>query len=76
MSVEYRKNRKRWGYQFYLHGKCFSRYAWDTKTEAKEAEREAYSDAKNNPGHQPTALATASGAYLIASAERGRSNGG
>jgi site-specific recombinase XerC len=73
MSVEYRKNRKRWGYRFYLRGQCFSRYAWDSKTEAKQAEREAQVEARKNPGLQPTALLTASGAYLIASAERGRS---
>jgi site-specific recombinase XerC len=73
MSVEYRKNRKRWGYRFFLRGQCFSRYVWDSKTEAKQAEREAQVDARKNPGLQPTALLTASGAYLIASAERGRS---
>ena len=38
MSVEYRKDRKKWGYRFYLRGQCFKRYAWETKTEAKEAE--------------------------------------
>jgi integrase len=73
MSVEYRKNRKRWGYRFYLRGQCFSKYVWDSKTEAKQAEREAQVDARKNPALQPTALLTASGAYLIASAERGRS---
>ncbi len=73
MSVEYRKNRKKWGYRFYLRGQCFSRYVWDTKTEAKRAEQEAQVEARKNPALQPTALATASGAYLIASAERGRS---
>jgi integrase len=73
MSVEYRKNRKRWGYRFYLRGQCFSRYAWDTKTEAKQAEQEAQVEARKTPGLQPTALLTASGAYLIASAERERS---
>ena len=74
MSAElYRKNRKKWGYRFYLRGKCSSRYAWDTKTQAKQAEQEAQVEARKNPALQPTALATASGAYLIASAERGRS---
>src|SRR5262249_36704291 len=73
MSVEYRKNRKKWGYRFYLRGKCFTRYVWETKTEAKAAERVARIEAEKTPALQPTALATASGAYLIASAERGRS---
>ncbi|HEV8341586.1 MAG TPA: hypothetical protein VGR30_04365 [Candidatus Binatia bacterium] len=66
MSVEYRENRKKWGYRFYLRGQCFKRYAWDSKTEAKQAEREAQVEARKNPGLQPAALATASGAYLIA----------
>jgi hypothetical protein len=73
MSVEYREDRKKWGYRFYQAGKCFKKYAWDTKTEAKQAEQAAQVDARKNPALQPTAMATASGAYLIASAERGRS---
>jgi integrase len=73
MSVESRDDRKKWGYRFYLRGQCFKKYAWDTKTEAKEAEREAQVEAKKSPTLQPTALVTAGGAYLIASAERGRS---
>jgi len=73
MSVEYRDDRKKWGYRFYLFGQCFKKYAWDTKTEAKEAEREAQVEAKKSPRLQPAALITASGAYLIASVEDGRS---
>jgi integrase len=73
MSVEYRKNRKKWGYRFYLRGICFTRFRWDTKTEARAAERVARTEAEHAPAFHPTALATASGAYLIASAERGRS---
>jgi len=69
MSVEYRKDPKKWGYRFYLRGQCFRKYAWHAKTEAKQAEQQAQVDARNNPALQPTALATAAGAYLIASAE-------
>jgi hypothetical protein len=72
MSVEYREDRGKWGYRFYQRGQCYKKYAWETKTEAKEAERQAQVDAKNSPALQPTALITASGAYLIASAEGGR----
>ena len=72
MSVEYREDRKKWGYRFYLRGQCFKKYAWETKTEAKEAEQQAKVDARNSPALQPTALATAAGAYLIASAEGGK----
>jgi hypothetical protein len=73
MSAEYRRDRKKWGYRFYLRGQCFTRHVWDTKTEAKQAEREARAEAAKSPALQPTAMATASGGYLIASAERGRS---
>jgi hypothetical protein len=73
MSVEYRKNRSKWGYRFYLRGKCYSRYVWETKTEARAAERIARTEAEKSPVLQPTALDTASGAFLIASAERQRS---
>ena len=69
MSAEYRKDRKKWGYRFYLRGQCFTRHAWDTKTAAKEAEREARTEAGKSRALPRTALATASGAYLIASAE-------
>jgi len=41
MSVEYREDRKKSGYRFYLRGQCFKKYAWDTKTEAKQAEQQA-----------------------------------
>jgi integrase len=73
MAAEYRKDRKKWGYRFYLRGQCFTRHVWDTKTEARQAEREARAEAAKTPPPQPTAMATASGGYLIASAERGRS---
>ena len=73
MSVDYRDDRKKWGYRFSLHGKPFKRYVWNTKTEAREAERLAIIEAKKSPQLQPTALVTASGAYLIESAKRGRS---
>ena len=39
MSVEYREDRKKWGYRFYLAGQCYKKYAWETKTEAKKAEQ-------------------------------------
>src|SRR5262249_40965421 len=73
MSVEYRADRKKWGYRFYLADKCFKKYVWETKTAAKQAEQQAQVEARKAPALQPTALLTASGAYLIASAERRRS---
>src|SRR5215468_1749908 len=73
MSVEYRADRKKWGYRFYLADKCYKKYAWETKTAAKQAEQQAQVEARKSPALQPTALLTASGAYLIASAEQKRS---
>ena len=72
MSVEYRADRKKWGYRFYLAGTCYKKYAWDSKTEAKKAEQEAQVEARKNPALQPTALITAASAYLIGSAKAGR----
>ena len=37
MAVEYRKDRKRWGYRVCLAGKRYKKYAWATKSEAKDA---------------------------------------
>jgi integrase len=73
MAVEYRKERGKWGYRFYLHGECFKRYAWDTKTEARQAEREARVELEKHPPLPPTALASIIAAYLLDSAENGRS---
>ena len=50
MSVEYRKNRKL-GLSVLPRGQCFSRYVWETKTEAKQAEREAQVEAKRTPDY-------------------------
>jgi hypothetical protein len=73
VSVEYREDRGKWGYRFYLHGECFKRYAWDTKTEAKTAEREARVELEKRPPLPPTALASIIATYLVDSAENGRS---
>jgi hypothetical protein len=73
MSAEYRKDRKSGVIGSTFAGKCFTRHVRDTKTEAKQAEREARAEAAKSPALQPMAMATASGGYLIASAERGRS---
>jgi hypothetical protein len=73
MSVEYREDRGKWGYRFYLRGKCFKKYAWETKGEARKAERQARVDIENNPPLPPTALASIVAAYLVDSAKDGRS---
>jgi hypothetical protein len=56
-----------------LHGECFKRYAWDTKTKAKQAEREARVELEKHPPLPPTALASIIAAYLVDSAENRRS---
>jgi integrase len=73
MSVEYREERGKWGYRFYLRGKCFKKYAWETKGEAKKAEREARVEAEKRPPLPPTALVSIVAGYLVDSAAKGRS---
>jgi len=73
MAVEYRKERGKWGYRFYLRGKCFKKYGWETKGEARKAEREARVELEKHPPLPPTALASIVAAYLVDSAEKGRS---
>ncbi len=73
MAVEYRKDRKKWGYRVYLAGRCFKKYAWDTKREAREAEREFLVEIKKNPPPPKNTLTAVASQYLIESARKGRS---
>ncbi len=73
MAVEYRKNRKKWGFRVYRAGHNYKRYAWDTKTEAREAEREFLVELKNRPPIPKNTLCQVVSAYLIESARKGRS---
>jgi integrase len=73
MSTEYRKNRKRWGYRFFLHGSTWKRYAWDTQEEAKNAEAAHRASLLENPPLKTDSLANVASLYLIDSAERERS---
>ena len=73
MTTEFRKNRKKWGYRFSLHGKSWKRYAWDTREEAKDAEAAHRTELLNNPALRSDSLGNVAALYLIDSAERGRS---
>jgi integrase len=73
MSTEYRKDRKKWGYRFSLHGKLWKKYAWDTELEARNAEAEARTELLNNPPSRTDSLGNVAAFYLIDSAEQGRS---
>jgi hypothetical protein len=73
MTTEFRKNRKKWGYRFFLHGKSWKRYAWDTQEEAKNAEAAHRTELLNNSALRPDSLGNVAALYLIDSAERGRS---
>ena len=73
MTTEFRKNRKKWGYRFFLHGKSWKRYAWDTQEEAKNAEAAHRTELLNNPSLRADSLGNVAALYLIDSAERGRS---
>jgi len=68
MPAEYRKERKKWGYRFYLQGKPYKRYAWDTKAEAKKAERDHIRYLEENPPPPKEVLASVVSWYLIDSA--------
>jgi integrase len=73
MAVEYRKDRKKWGYRVYRAGHSYKKYAWLTKTEAREAERAFLVDLKNRAPIPKNTLAAVASAYLIESARKGRS---
>jgi len=73
MPTEYRKDRKKWGYRFFLHGKSWKQYAWDSQDEAKNAEAERRAYLLKNPPLKTDALGNVGALYLIDSAERGRS---
>src|SRR5689334_2029234 len=75
-GVEYRANRERWGYRVCLAGRTYKRYAWATQAEAREALNKLKEEIRNKPKEPelpPTALITVVSAYLIDSAEKGRS---
>lgn len=74
MSVEYRKDRKRWGYRLSHRGKRYRRYAWRTKAEAREAERAFIVELASRPNLPENALVSAVGQYLVESAMKGRSH--
>src|SRR4030095_14216881 len=73
MSPEYRKNRKKWGDRFLLHGKSWKKYAWNTQEEAKNAEAEHRAELLKSPPLQTDSLGNVAAMFLIDSAERGRS---
>jgi integrase len=71
MAIEYRKDRKKWGYRETLRdGKRKWHFRWDTQREAEEA----YEDYQKRAGLPKTALCKAAEAYLAHSlARRSRS---
>jgi len=73
MSTEYRKDRKKWGYRFFLHGKTWKRYDWNTQEEAKNAEAEHRTELLKSPPVQTDSLSNVAAKFLVDSAERGRS---
>lgn len=69
-------DRGRWGYRFSHQGRTLKRFAWATREEAKAALSEFKHELASKPKQPelpPTALITVVGAYLIDSAEKGRS---
>ena len=75
-GVEYRVNRKRWGYRFCSQGNRYERYVWETREEARAALIEFKKELARKPEEtqaSPTALIVAVNAYLADSAADGRS---
>jgi integrase len=73
MPIEFRKDRKKWGYRFSLQGRIWKRYAWDTQEEAKNAEAAYRTELLENPPLRTDCIGNVAALYLIDSAERGRS---
>jgi len=73
MSTEFRKDRKKWGYRFFLYGKSWKRYDWSTQEEAKNAEAEHRAELLKSPPLQNDSLGNVAAKFLIDSAEDGRS---
>jgi integrase len=70
MAIEYRRDRKRWGYRVCQAGNTYKKYAWHTKAEAKQAEAEFLTELKNNPPPPKNSLEAVCAAYLIDSAPK------
>lgn len=73
MSIEYRKERKKWGYRVYRAGHSYKKYGWATKTEARQAEADFLAELKSRPPIPKNGLAQVVSAYLVESARKGRS---
>jgi len=73
MAIEYRRDRKKWGYRVCRAGNTYKKYGWDTKTAAREAEREFLVELKRRPPIPKNTLCQVVSAYLIESARKDRS---
>ena len=75
-GIEYRADRDRWGYRLSHQGRTYKRYVWVTREQAKAAFIEFKEELANKPKEPelpPTALIAVVSAYLVDSAEQGRS---
>jgi len=74
--VEFRKDRRKWGFRVYFQGHRLKRYVWDSREAAKAALNEFKRELAKKasaPQLPPTALIVAVNDYLSDSAEDGRS---
>ena len=75
-GIEYRADRDRWGYRVSLRGRTYKRYVWATREQARAALvefKKEFGSRPKEPELAPTALVAVVSAYLIDSAEQGRS---
>jgi integrase len=73
MSVLKKRRGGSWGYQFYLQGRRYKKFGYQTPQEAKAAEQETRIDLRKNPPLPPTALVNATSNHLIELAADGKS---
>src|SRR4030095_9604246 len=73
MAVERKRKKGSWGYRSSQAGRCYKRFGFQSRAEAKEAEIQFRASLKDNPPLPPTALINVVSAYLVDSVERGRS---
>ena len=72
-GIEFREERKRWGYRVCRAGKTYKRFVWRTRAEAEKALRRFLLDLDERPQIPRNAFVSVVGEYLVQSALKGRS---
>lgn len=74
MGVEYRKQRRKWGFRKYCRGRSYAQFRWETKAEADAAYRKfVYEELEPLQNVGKNALVTVVNDFLVYSMQQGRS---